>query len=184
MDSSYILTPSGELYHYGVVGMKWGVRRAQKALSKSEFDTDANRAFSKLQKHRAKGSAELTKLQKKHDKLEIKLAKSAKKDAEKADKLDQKATKLDNKAAKKMKKAARRFTSAEKALQLKTKADGLKLKSDLLKAEASTLHVKYQRSKQKVDSNERMQKAFQTQIDKIDATFANYGRHYLDSFDY
>lgn len=30
--SEYILTSNGELYHYGVKGMKWGVIRSQKRL--------------------------------------------------------------------------------------------------------------------------------------------------------
>lgn len=181
--SEYYITTDGELYHYGVKGMRWGVRRAQKALSKSTFDNEANRAFSKLQKHRAKGSAELATLKKQREKLDSKLVKSSKKDAEKANKLERKASGLDRKAAKKMRKAGRVFTSAEKSVKLTAEANKLKAKSDVLKAKASTMQAKYKQAKQKVETNERMQKAFQMEIDKIDATFAQYGRSYLDKFD-
>lgn len=186
----YILTPDGklrivednELYHYGVKGMKWGIRRAQKQLRKASDSSAENRAFYKLQKHRAKGSAELAKLEKSHKKLESKLLTSSKKDAEKAAKLERKAGKYDNKAAKKMRKAGGLFTSADKAAELKTEADKLKLKSDLLKSRASTMRAKYALAKQKVETNERMQKAFRTEINNIDAIFVDRGKSYLDVF--
>lgn len=181
--SNYCITPDGELYHYGVKGMRWGVRRAQKELRKSTFDNEANRAFSKLQKHRAKGSAELTKLKKKHSKLEVDLAGSSQKDAEKAIKLERKASKLDRKAAKKRKKAGSILTSSKKAAKLAYQADYLKSRSDMLKSKASTMRATYERNKQRVESNERMQKLFQTEIDNIDKTFAQYGRDYRDKFD-
>ena len=187
---NYILTPNGELHvvendelcHYGVKGMKWGIRRAQKQLRKASDGSAENRAFSKLQKHRAKGSAKLTKLEKTHKKLESNLLTSSKKDAEKAAKLESKAGKYDMKAYKKLRRAGGLFTSADKAAELKAEADRLKLKSDLLKSRASSMRAKYALAKQKVETNERMQKAFRTEIDKIDSIFVDRGRSYLDVF--
>lgn len=181
--SDYVITTNNELYHYGVKGMKWGVRRYQKKLHKSTSDADTNRALSKLQKHRAKGSAELSKLKKKHDKLEVDLAGSSQKDAEKAIKLERKASKLDRKAAKKRKKAGSILTSTKKATKLTYQADYLKSKSDMLKSKASTMRATYERNKQKVESNERMQELFQMEINKIDATFTQYGKDYRDKLD-
>ena len=44
--SNYILTSNGELYHYGVKGMKWGVRRTQRKLNR------AAKTAAKQAKHR------------------------------------------------------------------------------------------------------------------------------------
>ena len=53
-----------QLCHYGVKGMKWGVRRASKRLSRATTDDERRKAVSSLQKHRSKGSAEIAKLKK------------------------------------------------------------------------------------------------------------------------
>ena len=67
---SYRLTDSNELYHYGVLGMKWGVHRgrakeaygkASKKLSKistkvEKFDAKSRKMIKKAQKYRAKAA--------------------------------------------------------------------------------------------------------------------------------
>ena len=66
--SEYILTSDGELMHYGVPGMKWGVRRATKRLSKATTKEQRDKAVGKLETHRAKASAKIEKLNKKRPK--------------------------------------------------------------------------------------------------------------------
>ena len=43
-----------ELYHYGVKGMRWGVRRAQKKLAKATTKEDRDKAIAALKKHKEK----------------------------------------------------------------------------------------------------------------------------------
>lgn len=172
---------SDELYHYGVKGMRWGVRRASRLLSKSSTsDAKRAKAIASLQKHQTKGSAKVAKLQKQRPKLDDKLRKATTKDAAKAAKLDKKAAKLDKKIAKKERKASSMFTSTEKSADLVNEANVLKLKSNKLHAKANTLKANYEKAKNKVEVNEAMTKAFQTELNKIDDLLIKEGRRYLN----
>lgn len=168
-----------ELYHYGVMGMKWGVRRATKQLSKATTSGGQAKAVASLKKHKAKATSEIESLQKKRRKLDANLDKSTKKDAIKSNKLETKAAKLDRKIAKNTKKAASRFTSTSKATELMNKNAALKVKSDTLHSKAAKLDAKYQKAKLKVENNERMQQAFKRGINDINLELVKAGRQYL-----
>lgn len=153
------------LQHYGVKGMKWGVRRASKRLYKATTDDERRKAVASLQKHRSKGSAEIAKLQKKQPKLEA--------NAERAVvRYDPKIAKLSGQAARARRKMGRVFVT-------NSQYDRLRWKAERWEAQAASLKASSAEAKAKVQANKTMQEAFQREIDNIDQILVERGKKYL-----
>lgn len=155
---------SEELMHYGVLGMRWGVRRSAAQLRSSDSARQA-KGVASLQKHREKGTAKIGKLKAKGVKLEQKHEQRIIKD-------ESKAAKLNQKAAKHRRKAASFFRTNKSANKHFTKAVRLETKANLLTAKAND-------AKAKINKNNAMISAFEREIRNIDAAMVSYGSDYV-----
>lgn len=161
-----VIRKDDELMHYGVKGMRWGVRKATKQLSTATTSGERDKAVAKLEKHRAKASKEVAKLEKKHPKLEKKVE-------EKIIRNETAAAKLNDKAAYKRNKAYRRFITEEKSNKLLFEANKLQ-------AQANVLIAKSKKAKAELAKNEELQKIFKKGISDIDAVLVDKGRKYIN----
>ena len=155
-----------ELKHYGVLGMKWGVRRARRQLSKATTSEGRQRAISKLQSHKAKATRKIQKLEKKHEKLKTKVDKAI-------EKQDVKAAKLGAKAAKLRRKQHGFFTSQEKA-------EKLDFKATKLEARAKELEAMSKKAKAKIAANENLTNTFKSGVNDIDQALVSAGKKYIE----
>lgn len=147
-----------ELRHYGVLGMKWGVRRASRNLSKANSSGDKERgrkAIASLSKHRDKITKKLSKLDERGVKLEKKRYKAATKGDLKAAKLEAKAAKLQVKSMK--------AWSAKKAFKLDRKSKIMNMKASQLRAKSAGV-------KAKIEKNEKLKNTFNKSLKDVNNT--------------
>lgn len=164
-NNDYILTPDGELYHYGVMGMKWGVRRNLKRLNSGD-SAKSERAVKALNKHRNKASNEIAKLKKSTAKLE-------KRNENNVVRAEVKAAKFNKEAAMYRRKASGMFVSDHKAQKYITKAY-------LAETKAKDLTARVNETRAKINKNKMMIQMFERGINDIDTALTDRGRKYIN----
>lgn len=164
----YELLNDDELMHYGVLGMKWGVRRNLKQLSTANSSGDKNRrnqAVNNLKTHKAKINKKISSLDAKNAKIETKREKLAKTKDTKIAKYETKATKYRYKST--------RTLNTLKERKLETKARKMDLKVNKLKQADTKMRVK-------IENNERMKEVLNTGLKDINTALVDNGRRYIN----
>jgi hypothetical protein len=155
-----------ELQHYGVLGMKWGVRRASRNLSSATTREQRDKAIASLEKHKAKGTAKVQKLEKQHVKLQKKVERAI--------------TKSDTKASDISIKAAHTRNKAYGTFVTRGRSDRLLYKANKLDAKANNLKALSEDAKARLAKNEKMTEMFNREIKNIDQALVDKGRRYIN----
>ena len=151
---------SDELYHYGVKGMRWGVRRASKKLSKATDEKKKAKAVASLEKHREKGTAEIKKLDSSTSKLQAKREKQ------------RQTTDV---------KAADAMVRSQTPIMLRSRREKFRNEANKWYVRADSLRAESERTQALINKNESLKKMFQQEIDKIDQALVEKGKRRLNA---
>lgn len=173
-------TYNTELYHYGVPGMRWGVRRASKRLSKASTQKQYNKANKKLEKHRTKSQRELNALGRERPRLDQELDRAERADKSKAAEYRAQADAKYRKAAKYNRRANRLISTQGLRDYNANKSARIESKADVLDAKAKQYKSNYENAKARVERNEALQKAYRQGITDIDAARVAQGKRYMN----
>lgn len=163
----YETTSDEDLLHYGVPGMKWGIRRARRTLTSSKSTQEKrDKALNSLEKHRVKASEKVAKLESKRPKLE--------------DSVNTKVSKYQGKAAELADKAARQERKAYGIFATQESKDKRLFKAGKLQAKADTINADIAKAKARLAENDAKTNLFKRGIKDIDKLLIENGRKVVD----
>lgn len=163
------MVKNDELMHYGVAGMKLGVRRAKKVYANaySKGDTEKlSKLDSKMQRNSAKAQRKVNKLKSKYPQLKSDVDRHIRK-------TDVKAAALEREATRQRAKAYGRFQTQKRSERALYEASKLPARSEELKARS-------ERAKTKLEANKKAQALFEQGIGEMSVLRADKGRKFLE----